>query len=112
MAFVEGAITADHYIDERDMCLVRICTSIETAASEIDFFYSNYVRFDVRGDRGFITVRRRPSDEQLAELGHVVARFAYGRGYVLEDDVTISFAFDGRNYVNLRLLIDQINEWR
>jgi hypothetical protein len=30
---------------------------------------------------------------------------------VRDDDTTISFAFDGRNYVNLRLLIDQINEW-
>jgi len=30
---------------------------------------------------------------------------------VLEDDTTISFAFDGRNYVNLRLLINQINDW-
>jgi hypothetical protein len=29
----------------------------------------------------------------------------------MEDDVTISFAFDGRNYVNLRLLINAINDW-
>ena len=65
MTFVEGAIIADRYIDEHDMCLVRICTSIEEAADEIDHFFSNYVRFDVRGDRGFIKVRRRPSDEQL-----------------------------------------------
>ncbi len=112
MTFVEGAIIADHYIDEDDTCLVRICTSIEEAVAEIDHFFSNYVRFDVRGDRGFIQVRRRPSEGQLAELARVVPRFAQGLGYVLEDDTTISFAFDGRNYVNLRLLINQINEWR
>jgi uncharacterized protein (TIGR00730 family) len=111
MHFVQNAIIADHYIDENDMCLVRICTSVEEAAAEIDHFFSNYVRFDVRADRGFITIRRRPSDEQFASLAHAVPRFAQGRGYVLEDDTTISFAFDGRNYVNLRLLINEINDW-
>ena len=90
------------------MCLVRICTSIEDAVAEIDHFFSNYVSFDVRGDRGYVTgptTRRR--DAQLAELADVVPRFAQGAGYVLEDDATISFAFDGRNYVNLRLLINR-----
>ncbi len=111
MHFVDNAVIADHYIDDNDMCLVRICTSVEEAATEMDHFFSNYVRFDVRGERGLIEVRRRPSDEQVAELAQVVPYFALGRGYVLEDDTTISFAFDGRNYVNLRLLINQINEW-
>jgi uncharacterized protein (TIGR00730 family) len=109
--FVDNAVTAGHYIDEPDMCLVRLCTSVEDAADEIDHFFSNYVRFDVRGDRGVIKVRRRVSDEQLAELANVVPRFATGLGYRRDDDTTISFAFDGRNYVNLRLLIDQINGW-
>ena len=111
MTFVESAIIADGYIDKHDMCLVRICTSIEEAVAEIDHFFSNYVRFDVRGDRGFIKVRRRPTEAQLAELARVAPHFAQRLGYVLEDDTTISFAFDGRNYVNLRLLIDEINEW-
>jgi hypothetical protein len=111
MGFVEHAIIADHYIDEHDMCLVRICTSIEEAVEEIDHFFSNYVRFEVRGERGYIKVRRRPSDSQLAALTNAVPRFAQGLGYALEDDATISFAFDGRNYVNLRLLINQINDW-
>jgi hypothetical protein len=111
MNFVDNAVTADRYIDENDMCLVRICSSVEDAANEIDHFFSNYVSFDVIDERGYIRVRRRPSDEQVAELANVVPRFSSGLGYVLEDDSTISFAFDGRNYVNLRLLINQINEW-
>ncbi|HEY5011044.1 MAG TPA: LOG family protein, partial [Acidimicrobiales bacterium] len=111
MHFVEHAIIAGHYIDEHDMRLVRVCTSIDEAATEIDHFFSNYVRFDVRADRGYIKVRHRPTDEQVRSLADVVPRFAQGRGYALEDDTTISFNFDGRNYVNLRLLIDAINEW-
>jgi uncharacterized protein (TIGR00730 family) len=112
MNFVDNAVIADHYIDEHDMCLVRICTSIEDAVAEIDHFFSNYVSFVVRGERGYITVRRRPSEEQLADLATVVPHFALGSGFQLGDDETISFSFDGRNYVNLRLLINQINEWR
>jgi len=111
MSFVEHAIVADHYIDENDTCLVRICWSIEEAVEEIDHFFSNYVRFEVRGERGFVTIRRRPNETQLASLATAVPRFSQGLGYVLEDDTTISFAFDGRNYVNLRLLINQINDW-
>jgi hypothetical protein len=112
MDFVDNAVIAGDYIDENDMCLVRICTSVEEAATEIDHFFSNYVRFDVRGDRGVITVRRGPSEQQLTALANAVPRFSSGLGYVRDDDTTISFAFDGRNYVNLRLLINEINEWR
>jgi uncharacterized protein (TIGR00730 family) len=111
MNFVDNAVIADHYIDENDMCLVRICTSIEEAVAEFDHFFSNYVRFDVRDDRGYIKIRRRPTEAQLRELATVAPRFAGGLGYVLDDDTTISFAFDGRNYVNLRLLINAINDW-
>ncbi len=111
MDFVNHAVIADHYIDEFDMCLVCVCSTVEAAAAEIDHFFSNYVRFDVRGDRGYVQIRRRPSAEQLATLATIVPRFAQGQGFVLEDDATISFAFDGRNYVNLRLLINQINDW-
>jgi hypothetical protein len=111
MSFVDNAIIADHYIDPNDMCLVRICTSIEEAVEEFDHFFSNYVRFEVRAERGYIKIRRRPSETQLAALANAVPRFAQGLGYVLEDDTTVSFAFDGRNYVNLRLLINQINDW-
>jgi uncharacterized protein (TIGR00730 family) len=111
MHFIDNAVIADYYIDERDMCLVRVCTSIEDAAAEIEHFFSNYVRFDVRGERGFIKIRRRPTESQLRDLATTVPRFAQGAGFALEGDTTLSFAFDGRNYVNLRLLIDQINGW-
>jgi uncharacterized protein (TIGR00730 family) len=110
-SFVEGAIVAGNYINEPDLCLVRICSSVEDAVAEIEHFFSNYVRFEVRGDRAFVTVKRAPTPDQLAELATAVPRFAAGAGYVLEDEQTISFSFDGRNYVNLRLVIDELNAW-
>ncbi len=111
MDFVVNAIVADDYIGPRDMCLVRVCTSIPEAVAEIEHFYSNYESFAVQDRRGTIKVKRAPTDAQLAALASEVPRFAEGRGYVVEDDHTITFNFDGRNYVNLRLLIDRINGW-
>lgn len=112
MDFVEHAIIAGHYIDDRDMCLVRVCATVVEAVAEIEHFFSNFQSVDVRGDRATLKVRRTPTEAQLGELAQVVPRFAHGTGYALDDEHTISFNFDGRNYVNLRLLIDHINEWR
>ena len=110
-SFVDDAIIAGNYIDVNDMCLVRICSSVDAAVEEIEHFFSNYESFEVRGERAYIKVKRAPSPAQLAELTAAVPRFALGTGYVLEDEHTISFGFDGRNYVNLRLVIDQLNGW-
>jgi len=60
MDFVDNAVIADHYIDENDMCLVRLCTSTR-GRGEIDHFFSNYVSFDVRGDRGYIKIPDVPT---------------------------------------------------
>jgi uncharacterized protein (TIGR00730 family) len=111
LSFVEEAIIAGNYIDVNDMCLVHICSTVEDAVTEIEHFFSNYESFEVRGERAYIKVERAPSPDQLAALAVTVPRFAGGAGYVLEDEKTISFSFDGRNYVNLRLVIDQINSW-
>ena len=48
---------------------------------------------------------------QLDELRATVPMFDEGDGYRIDDDHTISFDFDGRNYVNLRLVIDHVNDW-
>jgi hypothetical protein len=37
--------------------------------------------------------------------------FASTPGYRVDNDSTISFNFDGRNYVSLRLVIDEVNSW-
>jgi hypothetical protein len=37
--------------------------------------------------------------------------FAGAPGYRIENPTTISFNFDGRSYVNLRLVIDEVNSW-
>ncbi len=109
--FVGGPIVSGGYIGSDDTCLVTLCATVEEAVAEIEHFYSNFRRFEVRDGRATLNVHRAPTGEQLRALADVVPHFALNGGYVLEDDTTITFGFDGRNYVNLRLLINEINSW-
>ena len=111
LQFIEGALIADDYIGAADMCLVTLCATVNEAVEAIEHFYSNFRSFEVRKGQATLKVHRAPNAQQLRALADVVPQFARGRGYVLEDNATISFGFDGRNYVNLRLLINEVNSW-
>ena len=109
MDFVVDAIVADDYINAADTRLVRLCTSVDEAIGEIEHFYSNFQSVEIRGSRATMQLGRVPTAEQLVELSALVPSFAKGDGFVVEDDSTLRFNFDGRNYVNLRILIDALN---
>lgn len=109
--FMDEALVADSYIAAEDLCLVRICHSVDDVLAEIDRFYSNYTDFAITGDRGRLTVRRLPSPSQLDQLPTLIPKFAGKEGFKVEGDNVITFDFDGSNYVRLRLLIDAANGW-
>jgi uncharacterized protein (TIGR00730 family) len=111
LTFMDQAIVKNHYVSTDDMFIVRLATSIEDTVDEIEHFYSNYRGFEIVGERGLISLNRQPSPEQLKALALAVPMFADDPGYKLEGDKVISFNFDGRNYVNLRLVIDEVNRW-
>jgi len=111
MTFVQSAIAADDYIGVDDMCLVHTCHSVEAAVEEIDRFYSNYVSFEIVDGRGRLSVRQLPSADQLAALVALAPGFAAGEGFRVEQDGVITFDFEGRNFVNLRLVINETNRW-
>jgi hypothetical protein len=85
-------------------------TSVEDAVTEIERFYSNYVSFDdataTRAVAGAPTADKRTTRGS----GGLVPIFASGEGFRVERH-DVSFNFDGRNYANLRLIIDAINSW-
>lgn len=112
LTFMEQGIIKNHYVDTDDMFIVRFATTIEDAVDEIEHFYSNYKGFDIEGDRGLMRVRRTPTPEQLRALAEQVPIFASDPGCRVDNDSTISFNFDGRSYVSLRLVIDQVNSWK
>lgn len=111
LTFMDQAIIKNHFVDTDDMFIVRFATSICDAVDEIEHFYSNYQSFEIVGERGVMKVRRTPTHEQLAALAEDVPMFASDPGYRVDNDSTISFNFDGRNYVSLRLVIDEVNSW-
>ncbi len=111
MTFVEEAIVQNNYVGSGNMCLVRLANSIPDTIDEIEHFYSNYCDFTVQHGRGLLSLRRAPTPAQLDELRTTVPMFDEGDGYQIDADHTISFDFDGRNYVNLRLVIDHVNDW-
>lgn len=111
MRFVTDAVMADDYIGVADMCLVSVCHAVDAVVAAIEQFYSNYVGFELTDGRGRLVVRQMPTDKQLARLAELVPKFAGGAGFKLEADGVITFTFDGRNYVNLRLVINEANRW-
>jgi uncharacterized protein (TIGR00730 family) len=111
MTFVDEGIVRNNYLGGSDMPLVRFVTSVSDAVDEIERFYSNYVSFAMDGDRGLVTLRRAPTPSQLEDLRVAVPMFNEGLGYRMDDDTTLSFNFDGRNYLYLRRVIDDVNSW-
>ena len=109
--FMEEVVIADHYVGAGDMELVAYCRSVGEVVEEIDRFYENYVSFEAEGGRGHLVLRQCPTSEQLERLGELFPVFARGHGFTVSDDDELTFDFDGREYVNLRRLIDEVNRW-
>jgi len=103
-------LVRDAYIDDVDIALVSLCTSIDGAIEEIEHFYRNYVSLSVVDGRAQMRLRRVPDAHQISELSERFPSFSSGRGFRVHAD-TLEFDFDGRNYVTLRLLIDEVNGW-
>lgn len=109
--FVDDGIIHNGYVGGTHMCLVRQATSVRETVEEIERFYSNYVAFSDVDGRGVITLHQTPNPAQLDELRQAVPLFDEGDGYRVEGTDALSFPFDGRNFLNLRLVIDVVNGW-
>ncbi len=73
ITFMDRGIVKNHYVDTDDMFIVRLATTIEEAVDEIEHFYSNYKGFEIDGDRGLVSLRRRSRRaEQVASLAATV----------------------------------------
>jgi hypothetical protein len=109
LAFINDEVIGGDYIGQSDMCLVRLCDNVLDAVKEIERFYSNYASTHIENGRAAISVRRTPDDAKLRELAALVPFFALGEGFKVEDS-HVTFNFERRNYANLRLIIDALND--
>ena len=109
--FIDESVIAAGYLDAGAAALFKTCHSLEEVEREIDHFYANYAGFSAQAGRGRLALRRTLANEHLGELERRVPQLAGGVGYQIEGDA-LSFDFDGRRYVELRHLIDAVNDLR
>ena len=110
LVFVHDAMMNSGYLDQKDACLFSLCQSVPAVISEIELFYSNYQSFTLDDVRGLLQLRTPPTPVQLSKAAEMFPMFNRVEGFRC-DHSSLTFDFDGRNYVNLRLLIDEVNRW-
>ncbi|MEI8268382.1 MAG: TIGR00730 family Rossman fold protein [Acidimicrobiaceae bacterium] len=108
--FLETEIIGGAYISQPDSALVKLCTSAESAAEEIFTFYSNYVDCSFSSGEVQINLLNEPTDSQVQSLLKVTPQLSKTPLFTKQGS-SITASFEGRNYVGLRLVINEINSW-
>lgn len=109
-AFIQDEMIDGQYINKPDLALVKLCDTAEGAVREILHFYKNYREVRFAPGVASVLVHQLPTTEQLSILRNRFPMFASRSGFRTNGTDTLSFDFDGRNYVNLRLVIDFLND--
>jgi uncharacterized protein (TIGR00730 family) len=108
--FLETEIIGGAYIGQPDSALIKLCTSAESAAKEIFSFYSNYVDCSFSSGQVQINLLNEPTDSQVQSLSNVTPQLSKDPLFTKQGS-SITANFEGRNYVGLRLVINEINSW-
>ena len=108
--FLETEIIGGAYIGQPDSALVRLCTTAESAAEEIFRFYANYVDCSFSSGQVVINLLNEPTDAQVQSLLNVTPQLSKSPQFT-KSGKSITASFEGRNYVGLRLVINEINSW-
>ncbi len=109
LRFMRESVIAHGYLDEVDTSLFSIHYSVSDAIEEIEHFYSNFVAYAKTEHGASLRLRRMPSASDIARLSKQFPMFSSSGGFRVGDDNRLLFDFDGRDYVSLHLLIDEIN---
>jgi uncharacterized protein (TIGR00730 family) len=123
LQFIENELLGPRaLIGPDDLCLVRVCSTVEDAVAEITHFYSRYHSMRVVGRRLVVRLRTPVDERELAELNEQFADIVVsGRIEAVEaspaeredgdvpDLPRIAFQFNRVNYARLRRLIDALN---
>lgn len=110
LRFMQESIIANGYLDEVDSRLFAIRYCVADAVEEIEHFYSNFESFAKTEKGASLCLRHVPNPSQLAQLTSAFPMFSSNGGFRLGEDNRLLFDFDGRDFVSLRRLIDDINE--
>jgi len=108
--FIQDEIIDGQYINKPDLALLRVCDTAEGAVREVLNFFKNYREVRFTPGMASIRVHQLPNTDQLETLRKRFPVFVRDSGFRTNGHDTLSFDFDGRNYVNLRLVIDFLND--
>ena len=108
--FLETEIIGGAYIGQPDSALIKLCTTAESAAEEIFTFYSNYVDCSFDSGQVVINLVNEPTQAQVQSLLNVTPQLSKSPEFTKSGNSIIA-SFEGRNYVGLRLVINEINSW-
>jgi uncharacterized protein (TIGR00730 family) len=120
--YVERQLLARGLIGPDDLRLYRVTDSVDEAVGEITRFYVNFHSIRYTPDQTVLRLRRRPSQEQLAEITALFSDISSGEFRAagplpVESDEPglaglhrLVFPFNRRDYARLRMLIDHLND--
>jgi uncharacterized protein (TIGR00730 family) len=108
--FLETEIIGGAYIGQPDSALIKLCTTAGSAAEEIFTFYSNYVDCSFGSGQVVINLVNEPTEAQVQSLLNVTPQLSKSPEFTMSGNSIIA-SFEGRNYVGLRLVINEINSW-
>jgi uncharacterized protein (TIGR00730 family) len=108
--FLETEIIGGAYIGQPDSALIKLCTTAESAAEELFTFYSNYVDCSFGSGQVVINLVNEPTEAQVQSLLNVTPQLSKSPEFTKSGNSIIA-SFEGRNYVGLRLVINEINSW-
>jgi uncharacterized protein (TIGR00730 family) len=108
--FLESAVVARGYVESAATSLVELVSSVPDAVGSIERFYANFRTVDIHVAHAEITLRRL-DPARVAALATAFPMFDRGGAMAVRDATTLRISFDGRDYVNLRRLIDALNRW-
>lgn len=110
-------------IADDDLCLVRVCSTVDEAVAEVLGFYATYHSMRFVGRRLVLRLRRAVTDAELDalndEFGDLVVSGAIERIRATEpervdgdvpDLSRLALHFDRASYARLRRLIDRVNQ--
>jgi hypothetical protein len=121
--YVRQQLLGRKLINEDDLRLYRITTSVGQAVREVRHFYNNYHSLRYTRQDVVIRLQRRPGDQQIEQIEkqfagiNISGRFRVSGPLPVERDEPslaglhrLVFRFNRRDHGRLRMLIDHLND--
>ncbi|MFN8015050.1 MAG: TIGR00730 family Rossman fold protein [Acidimicrobiia bacterium] len=121
--FIKTELLDDHYIAEKDLNLFLVTDSVEAAVGELTNFYKNYHSQRFVSGSLILRMKNAISDKKLEELNvefkDILASGQIERCVPSEDEIEdndnldlarLSLNFNKRNWADIRVMINRINE--